>query len=69
MANYDDESIADVQSDFSSISEKEETLSTPSEASSVEVGSFFRKRTSTVWNDFDRVLVDGVYKAKCKKFA
>lgn len=28
-----------------------------------------RKRISTVWDDFDRVMVDGVLKVKCKKCA
>ena len=28
-----------------------------------------RKRTSAVWNEFDRIMVDGVCKAKCKKCA
>ena len=55
MANFD-ESIGDINT------------SAPSEGPSMEIGSS-RKRTSIVWNDFERVLVDGVYKAKCRKCA
>ena len=68
MINYDDESITDVQSDFFPISEEEETFLTSSEAPSIEVGSASHERTSIIWNDFDRVLVDGVYKIKYKKY-
>ena len=54
MANFD-ESIGDINTNAST------------EDPSMETGSS-RKRTSAVWNDFERVLVDGVYKAKCKKY-
>ena len=55
MANFD-KSIGDINT------------STSSEDPSMETGSS-HKRTRIVWNDFERVLVYGVYKAKCKKCA
>ena len=72
MTSYDDESIVGATGHASislPILEEEETLSAPSEAPSGKVESSFRKRTSTVWNDFYRVLIDEVYKAKYKKYA
>ena len=51
MVNFD-ESIGDINT------------SAPSEDPSIKTRSS-HKRTSIVWNDFERVLVDGVYKAKC----
>jgi len=58
-----------MQSGIPPVFEKEETHPTLAETASVEAGSSSRKRTSGVWTDFDRILVDGVYKAKCKKCA
>ena len=55
MENFD-ESIGDIN------------INTPFEDPSMKTGSS-HKRTSPIWNDFERVLVDGVYKAKCRKCA
>ena len=55
MANFN-ESIGDINTNA------------PSEDSSMKIRSS-RKRTSAVWNDFERVLVDGIYKAKYRKCA
>ena len=54
MANFD-ESIGNINT------------SAPSKDPSMEIGSSL-KRTSAAWNDFERVLADGVYKAKCRKY-
>ena len=57
------------------VSEGEETNPQPHVPSSSRTGepsegqTSSRKRTSTVWNEFDRVMVEGVWKAKCKKCA
>ena len=53
------------------VSEGEETnpcVPSPSGTSEGQQASS-RKRTSIVWEDFDRVSVDGVLKARCKKCA
>ena len=65
MISWESESIPSIPP----ASEEEKTHPAPSEGPSVEAGSSSRKRTSVVWTDFDRVLVDGVFKAKCKKCA
>ena len=52
----EDESVGDIN------------IAVPSEGPSMKTGSF-HKRTSVVWNDFERVLVDDVYKTKCRKYA
>ena len=55
MINFD-ESIDDINTNA------------PSEDPSIETGSS-HKKISVVWNDFEIVLVDGVYKAKYRKYA
>ena len=45
--------------------EKTNLLAPPFETSQTSS----RKRTSTVWEDFERVFVNRVWKAKCKKYA
>ena len=54
MVNFD-ESIGDINTNA------------PSKDSSMKIRSS-RKRTSAVWNDFERVLVDDVYKGKYRKY-
>ena len=53
MTNFD-ESIGDINTNA------------PTEDPSMKTGSS-HKRTSAVWNEFKRVLVDGIYKAKYRK--
>ena len=53
MANFD-ESISDINTNA------------PTEDLSIKTRSS-RKRTSAVWNDFERVPVNSVYKAKYRK--
>ena len=56
---------------ISLISEKEKTtIPTLSEINTEGQGSVssFHKRTSTVWNNFEKVIVDEVIKVKYKKY-
>ena len=65
MASYDESHFG-----IPPVSEGEETNPcAPSPSGTTEGQASSRKRTSAVWDDFDRVMIDGVWKAKCKKCA
>ena len=54
-----------------SISKEEETTIPPPFKINMEgqnSASSFHKRTSTIWNDFERVMIDEVLKIKYKKY-
>ena len=67
MASYDESHFG-----IPPISEGEETnpqVPNPSRTSEPSEGqTSSRKRTSAVWNKFDRIMVDGDWKVKCKKY-